>query len=920
VSESKEQTLADGLVSTDSMGSDGYEPESAIGPGTLIGRYVVLSLLGRGGMGVVVAAYDPELDRKVALKLLRPRGGSASAATARLQREAQALAKLDHPNVVGVHDVGSHDDKLFVAMDFVDGQTLGDWLAARNQQPRAWQEVVKVFVEAGRGLAAAHEAGLVHRDFKPDNVMIGDDGRVRVMDFGLARPESGEDAQPPERPSVTSTSATIDRLTQTGTMLGTPAYMSLEQFEGRTIDARSDQFSFCVALYEGLYGQRPFAGRSIAQIAASVEHGQIQDAPRGASVPAWLRRVVVRGLAQAPEQRWPSMRELLSALTHDPAVRRRKGFAVAGVLGLLAAAATGVVFAVQRDAQICTGMDAKLDGIWDAQRRAQIEAALLGTGLVHAPATWSRVEQRLDDYADAWVAARTEACEATHRGEQSGMLLDLRMACLDGRLDHLHAAVDVLAHADATVAGQAVSLVAALPTLDRCSDLEALTAEMPPPDDPGTAEQVATLEHTLVDARALEQAGKYVEAIALADAVVAASTTLGYKPLWARALWRQGSLQERLGDYARAEATLEQAYASALSQGMLSEASSLSVALMFLVGDTLARTDEGLRWAVHADALSLAVHSDDSRAVYLNTRGALANVSGAYDDARAYYDDARVLFERALGPESTSVAGTLHNLGNIAVEQGQLEQGRAYHGRALAIFETAVGPDHPDVAGCLVNRANIDIQLGALDQARNDLERSLDILEAALGPEHVEVATSLNGLGGVAQMQGDLETARGYYQRTRTILEATLGPVHPHVATVCINLGAVAAGLGELDEARRQYEHALAIREAALGPEHPDVAAALDELGYLALDEHREADASALFDRALTIHLATHGPDHLDIADTRFALARALWSSDPTRARELAELARRTYAARTPAPKQLAELDAYLFATASKTD
>jgi tetratricopeptide (TPR) repeat protein/predicted Ser/Thr protein kinase len=912
VSESKEETLADGLVSEDAATDGPYEPEPEIGRGTLIGRYVVLSLLGRGGMGVVVAAYDPELDRKVALKLLRPRGSSASAARARLQREAQALAKLDHPHVVGVHDVGVHDEQLFVAMEFVDGQTLGDWLAEKESQPRPWREVVRVFVEAGRGLAAAHEAGLVHRDFKPDNVMVGDDGRVRVMDFGLARPESGDDEHPPERLAVTSTSATIDRLTHTGTMLGTPAYMSLEQFEGRTTDARSDQFSFCVALYEGLYGQRPFAGRTVAQIAAAVERGQIDDAPRGVAVPSWLRRVVVRGLAQAPEQRWPSMRALLSALTDDPAARRHKWFALAGVLGLLAAAGAGLLFAFQQDAQTCTGMDAKLDGIWDAQRRTQIQDALLGTGLGHAPATWARVEQRLDDYANAWVAARIEACEATHRGEQSGALLDLRMACLDERIDHLHAAIDVLAHADATVAGQAVTLVAALPSLDRCADLDALTAEVPPPDDPHTAERVAALERTLVDARALERAGKYGEGLALADAVVAASKDLGYGPLWARALWRQGSSQEHIGDYARAEATLEQAYASALSQGMLDEASGVSVRLMFLVGDTLARTDEGLRWAIHADALSLAVHSDESRAVYLNSRGALANVSGAYDDARVYYDEARVLLERVLGPEHPSVGSTLHNLGNIAVDQGQLEQGRAYYDRALAIFETAVGPDHPEVAGCLVNRANINIQLGEPEQARVDLARSLGILEAALGPEHPEVATSLNGLGGVAEMQGDPNAARGYYEHTLTILEAALGPEHPHVATVRCNLGGVAAELREFEEARRQYERALAIREAALGREHPEVAAALDNLGQLALDEQREADARALFERALAIHLLTVGPDHLGVAHTRFALARALWSTDPVRARELAELARQTYANSEPVPPQSTELGAWL--------
>jgi tetratricopeptide (TPR) repeat protein/predicted Ser/Thr protein kinase len=911
MSDSRDETLADGLVSESATDVGPWGPEPASARGTLIGRYLVLSLLGRGGMGVVVAAYDPELDRKVALKLLRPRGSSTSAATARLQREAQALAKLDHPNVVGVHDVGVHDQQLFVAMDFVDGQTLGDWLGEAHDR-RPWREVVRVFVEAGRGLAAAHEAGLVHRDFKPDNVMIGDDGRVRVMDFGLARPESGDDDEPPpEQPSVTSTSATIDRITQTGAMLGTPAYMSLEQFQGRATDARSDQFSFCVALYEGLYGQRPFAGQSVVQIVASVERGQIEAAPRGVAVPSWLRRVLVRGLARAPEQRWPSMRALLSALTHDPAARRHKRLAIAAILGLLVAASAAVVFVIRQDAQTCTGMDAKLDGVWDTQRRTQIEAALLGTELAHAPATWARVERRLDDYANAWVAARIETCEASHRGEQSGALLDLRMACLDERLDHLHAAVDVLAHADETVTGQAVSLVTDLPSLERCSDVDALTADVPPPDDPRTAEQVAALERTLVDARALERAGKYPDGLALADRVVAASATLDYGPLRARALLRQGSLQKRIGDFALAEPTLVAAYTSALSQGMLSEASAASVILLFLLGDTLARTDEGLRWAIHADALTLAVGHDDSRATYLNALGALASTSGDDDHARVYHDDARELLEGLLGPDHPSVASALYNLGNIATRQGQLDQARAYHDRALTIFESALGPEHPEVAGCLVSRANINIQLGRFEPARADLQRSLEVLVASLGPDHMEVAASLNGLGGVAGMQGDYQAARDYYERARVLLEATLGPTHPHVATVRSNLGDVAAALGEYDEARRQIEQALAIDEAAFGPEHPDVATLLEALGHVALDEQHEADARASFERALAIRLATNGPDHR-IADAHFGLARALWSTEPERARELAELARQTYVNSVPVPPQLTELEAWL--------
>jgi tetratricopeptide (TPR) repeat protein/tRNA A-37 threonylcarbamoyl transferase component Bud32 len=934
VSESIEETVACELESEDATAGGPYEQEPTIGPGSLIGRYVVLSLLGRGGMGFVVAAYDPDLDRKVALKLLRPRGDSASAARARLQREAQALAKLDHPNVVGVHDVGVHDDQLFVAMDFVDGQTLGEWLAGSPQalereasphgarrastgglQGRAdkpWREVVRVFVEAGLGLAAAHEAGLVHRDFKPDNVMIGDDGRVRVMDFGLARPESGDDVRTPTRASPSANGETLDRITQTGALLGTPAYMSPEQFRGGTIDARSDQFGFCVALYEGLYGERPFSGRSVGQIAAAVEAGEIREAPRGSTVPTWLRRVVVRGLAQAPEGRWPSMRELLSALAGDPAARRRKWLAGASLVALLAAASVGLVSLVGRAAGTCTGMDDKLAGIWDDARRAELEAALLGTKLRHAPATWVRVQKRLDDYAEAWVTARTEACEATHRGEQSGELLDLRMGCLDDRLEHLRAAVEVLARADATVAGQAVSLVAALPSLELCADQAALTAEVPPPDDPEVATKVQALERELVDAHALERAGKYGEALTLADAVVTEAETLGYEPLLARALRRQGSLRERTGAFEQAEATLVRAYELALAQRMLSDAAGVSATLMFLVGDTLVRPDEGRRWAIDADALSRAAYDGETRASYLNARGALAAAAGEYDESRAYYERALALLERSLGPEHPSVANTVYNLGNIAVAQFRFEQARDLYARALAIYETALGPEHPDVAACLVNRAGIDIELGELERARIDLDRSLSILESSVGPDHPEVATALNALGGLARMQGDPRASRGYFERALAIIVDSFGAQHPHVAIVHSNLGDLAAELGERDEARRHYELALEIRRATLGPEHLSVGGSLDDLGLLALDEGRDAEAAELFERSLEIQLPGLGEGHIDVANTRFALARALWATQPERAREQAGLARAAYLEMNPAPPLLAELEAWL--------
>jgi eukaryotic-like serine/threonine-protein kinase len=261
--------------------------------GRVVGRYVILSLLGVGGMGAVYAAYDPELDRKVALKLLRP--DSLSIDSARMLREARALARLAHPNVVAVHDVGTLGAEVFIAMEHVDGLTVHRWL---RQRDRSRREVLDVFLAAGRGLAAAHRAGLVHRDFKPDNMMVALDGRVRVLDFGLARAQASAGAESTLREAlIGDVDVGEARLTREGALLGTPTYMAPEQWRGAVADARSDQFSFCVALWEALLGERPFRGTTMQALMTSVTNGAIEAAPAGSRrVSSELRRARERGL------------------------------------------------------------------------------------------------------------------------------------------------------------------------------------------------------------------------------------------------------------------------------------------------------------------------------------------------------------------------------------------------------------------------------------------------------------------------------------------------------------------------------------------------------------------------------------------------------------------------------------------------
>jgi serine/threonine protein kinase/Tfp pilus assembly protein PilF len=855
--------------------------------GAIVGRYVILDRLGAGAMGVVMAAYDPELDRKVALKLLEPRDEDRGAARARLQREAQALAKLTHRNVVAVHDVGVHEGQLFLAMEFVAGQTLRTWLRAG---PRPWRDVVRVFLAAGRGLAAAHAAGLVHRDFKPDNVMLDDDRRVRVMDFGLARAPGAElgPAAPLDRAQLSAAPGVSSMLTQTGALLGTPAYMAPEQFRGAAADTRSDQFSFCIALYEALYGERPFAGTSTMELLDSMIHGAVSPAPRGTKVPSWLRKVVIRGLALAPEQRYPSLQALLDALGKNPTLRRRNGLAVAGVLGVLAFAAWRLSNVTPPEDQTCADMDEKLVGVWDDQRRAEVEAAIRATQRSFGPETWARVEQGLDEYTQRWLSARIEACEATRRGEQSGALLDRRMTCYDARLLSLRKLVDELAQADATIVEKAAHAVAGLPTVDRCADRQALAAELPPPEDPAVAVRVAALDEQLAVAKIREELGKYEQGLAVADQVVAEATTLGYEPLAARAWLVRGSLQEKLGDYEGAVQTLERAYATALAQRMPEESASAATQLMWVVGYRLVRHDEGRRWAIDAEPLSRAAGSDEARAMFRYRLGTLASSAGKYDEARGLLEQARGDYEAALGPDHPRLATVLIGLGNVSFHEGRYDEARVAYERAGVVVEAALGPRHPDLALSYNNLGNVALAVGDHERARMQFERSLAILGAAFAGDHPLLAPVLMSLGNVAFKDGELAEAREHYQRALAISEQAFGREHVNLAAQLVSLGNVARVEGKHAEARDHYEQALAIRERALGSEHPSLAFVHNNLGLVAHAQGHDDEAREHYERALAILQATHGPEHPDVADVinnLGALARVAGEWELARAR-----------------------------------
>jgi tetratricopeptide (TPR) repeat protein len=493
-------------------------------------------------MGEVYAAYDPTLDRRVALKLLHEHGAEASdRSQQRLWREAQAIAKLSHPNVVVVYEVGTFDDRLFIAMEYVEGVTLAAWLAER---PREWREILDVFLQAARGLSAAHRAGLVHRDFKPHNVMVTPDGVARVMDFGLARRTGSEISSEDSSDVRVNGERLADRvtLTRTGEVVGTPLYMAPEQFAGRT-DERTDQFSLCVSLYEALYGQHPFGGVSTAGVVNKVAKTEAAHPPAKASAPANVQRAIMRGLCVDPDDRWPTMAELIDALARDP--RRRRRIAMGAVIvGVVCAGIAVIATRTVLNRDLCAGGQAQLATAWELEsgrsstpHRVALREAVDRTASSEAEALWGQLSSTLDHYATIWLASYRDACEATHvRHEQSEEGLDLRMACLNDNLESTRALVDQLPRGDVAVMRRATDVVHGLEDLSRCENVAALRNGVQPPKDPLVRDEVARLSRHLKEAEAMFELAQWHSALGVAEEVRREARRLNYCPLEAESL------------------------------------------------------------------------------------------------------------------------------------------------------------------------------------------------------------------------------------------------------------------------------------------------------------------------------------------------------------------------------------------------
>ncbi len=756
-------------------------PAPTVQRGSSVGRYLILHEVGKGGMGVVYAAHDPKLDRKVALKLLQVESGGGEEVAenrGRLVREAQAMARVSHPNVVAVHDAETYGDRVFVAMEYVDGTTLTEW----QQTPRPWKQKLETYLAAGRGLAAAHAAGLVHRDFKPDNVLVSKEGRVQVTDFGLARLLSTAEAAP----SVSGlglplgTQRLHTELTQAGVVAGTPNYMAPELYQGKPPDARSDQFSFCSALYFALYGQRPFQPRELAEAAVAGKAFHMREPPRTPRLPGWVRRAVLRGLSLAPQERFASMEALLWALSGPSTTVRRLRVAAMGALtvGLLLAVYQGLI---SQQAAACSGAERRLAGIWDVEVERRIEAAFLATGKSYAAPTWRTLKTGLEDYARRWVEVHTEACQATRvRGEQPDSVLALRMVCLEQRLKGMHSLTRQLVDADAELVARGVDVGSVLPDLKRCGDVEALLAQASPPDAPAARAEYERLSATLIESDTLLLLGRQKPARELLEPALAGARQLGYTPLLARALNVMGRMESAAGDARKSEQLLTEAVLTADVARDDEIRAYSAAALTYTAGALQRREADSEHWFRIAQAALDRIGGSDKYQLYLYLMRASALRSLSHPR------EALPLVERglALCDKMGSDCGTrrptlVRLLGSTYHDLGDLERAESLHRQALEEHERMNGPEHMNTGQALAFLATTLLAKGDAENANRCVQRSLAIMEAALGADNYRVQWHRKTLARTLTRLGRAAEALPVAQRALDLYLAKRGPEHP---------------------------------------------------------------------------------------------------------------------------------------------
>jgi tetratricopeptide (TPR) repeat protein len=805
--------------------------ELPVGRGTALGRYLVTGVLGAGGMGAVYTAYDPELDRRVAIKLVRDPDEPSQRAEReeRLRREARAMARLVHPNVVRVYDVGARGARTFISMELVEGRTLRAWL---HQEPRPrTREVVAAFVGAGRGLSAAHQAGLLHRDFKPDNVFVASDGPVKVGDFGLAR------AVGPARPSLAPGADAAEDASRAESGGGTPAYLAPEVIAGGPHSPASDQFSFCVSLWEGLYGQRPFGSRAPLGLLEEIRARRPQPASTG-GVPGWLRQIALRGLDPDPAARHPSMAALLDALERRPRARRLLLAAVA-----VAGVAAVVLGASRVTSPRCTGAAAELASTWGDARRAALEAVFRDGGQREA---WPAVERALSSFAASWIDVHTRSCRATRvDGRQSEEVLERRARCLNQQRELVSALGDLWLSGQPALLAAAPAALSSLPLPAICGGEAPLNAARMAAPAAALASSVEGLRSKLSVAAARLAAGDPVSALPLASDGVEAARRLGYEPLEAESLLVLAEVQLQRGEQEAAEHALRDAVLAAVAGRHERALAEAMVRLAHVVAVARYRFDDG-DLLVSRAAPVVAWLGDRKLSADLElVRGNLRLQRGDAEGARAIFAAALGSLQGLVGADHPSLAQVHHNLFLSAYKAGRNTDARAEAEETLRLLERGLPPGHVRLYPALMDLGTTDVELGRWASAQQLYERAVRIVEKAQGAEGAGVAAALSNLAAVLAMRGEIAAARAAGERALRISDKVRGPLNPLTSHLEAMLGELLWSSGESAQALAHLARGAELRERRFGRRHAETAEVLAVLGRARLDAGR-ADGLAL--------------------------------------------------------------------------
>ena len=891
-----------------------------------VSRFELLERVGSGGMGTVYAAHDPQLHRKVAVKLL---GGGNLGAThpvgpvgdaRRMLTEARAMARVSHPNVITVFEVGEYEDDsgepvVFVAMEFVRGKTLRAWVQQQRPTP---SEIVAAYAAAGRGLAAVHAAGLVHRDFKPDNVMISDDdGRVQVMDFGLARGGATIDHEATDASIEHPASSFVAELTRTGGLAGTPAYMAPEQLGRGEVDHRTDQFSFCVALYEALCGKRPYPGNSPSEVAAAVlTADEAPELPRGL-VPRRVRVAIRRGLSPEPSERWPTMAQLIDQL----APRRRRRALWAGVAVGSAGIAWGVFEHVNATPP-CRDGEAAFADAWDASAAARIDQAYRGVDAEYARAAAAEVTRHLDTYREEWLAEYRAACEATHvGGSQSEERLDRRMRCLDRRRGEIVAVVDVLASADAVAVENTSKVLDSLLDPRRCDDDAYLGDEKEPPASVEAQAEAEGIRHDAKKAELLWTSGATTEALALGRDALARAEQLDYLPALAEAELTCGRLEGLGGDMMRGVELVERSYTSARAGGLPLVATSAAIERAGLSATTgpdnetwlrLARTEveanhfEHLRPSLlNAEATQKEFAGDRRGAVEAGLQraelieadcgrcellaSAYEGISynyvqlGQYEDALRYAELAVEVADDTVPVDHPFRGTVLYRHGLVLEAMRRFEDAIVPLEEAYRIKSRGLAHDNPNRAGAAATLGGVYVNLGRVEEGLSLMEDAIGIARR-FGNDFL-TASLLHNYASALHNDGDLTGAAAAWTEGIELMERAFPDGNPGTGVLVAGLANVKVALGEHQAAVAMYDKALRLHRLQGGPDSPETATLLTLLGESLVAVGRAEEGIEHLRAA--VKLTEAGPLTYPGVRSRRVLAQALAKVDPAEAREV---------------------------------